>query len=246
MTELDRITVVVVNYRTLALTRTCVEGFVARYPNVSLILIDNGSGDESTEYIRKVGETLPSVKALLNPRNLYHGPALDQGVRFAETPYVFTLDSDCEIRQGGFLEKMLPYFENPSTYAVGELRYKNRFGFTYGYGEAAQPQKAGRIPYIHPYAMLLDRNKYLGLHRFIHHGAPCIRNMEDAKRAGHTVFHFQISDFVLHRMQGTSASHGYGFRAAARQRIDFYLNRLNSFVKRDPTLPVQPRSGGED
>jgi glycosyltransferase involved in cell wall biosynthesis len=245
MTELDRITAVVVNYRTLALTRACVESFLAHYPDLALILIDNGSGDESSGYVLELGETLPNVRAVLNPRNLYHGPALDQGVRLAATQYVFTLDSDCEIRRGGFLEKMLSQFEDPSTYAVGGLRYKNRFGFTYGYGEAAESESRRRIPYIHPYAMLLDRGKYLDLRPFIHHGAPCIRNMEDAQRAGYRVAHFPIGDFVFHRMEGTSASHGYGFRLAVRQRVEYYLNRLTSLVRKDPTLPVRSKGRRE-
>lgn len=246
MTELERITAVVVNYKTLALTRACVESFVARYPDVALILIDNGSGDESTDYVRKIGQAQPNARAVINAQNLYHGPALDQGVRLAETAYVFTLDSDCEVRRPGFLELMLESFDDRATYAVGELRYKNRFGFTYGYDEAAHPERAGRIPYIHPYAMLLDRGKYVDLHPFIHHGAPCIRNMEDAQRAGYTVASFPIGDFVFHRMQGTSASHGYGFWTGAKQRVEFYLNRLNSFLRRDPTLPVKPPTRRED
>ena len=246
MSELDRITAVIVNHRTLRLTRACVTSLFKHYPGLALILIDNGSDDESTDYVREVAEALPHVEAILNRKNLYHGPALDQGVRLAKTPYVFTLDSDCEILRAGFLEMMLASFYDPATYAVGELRYKNRYGFTYGYGEAAQPEKADRIPYIHPYAMLLDREKYLGLHRFIHHGAPCIRNMEDAKRAGYGVVDFPFDDFVLHRMQGTSASQGYGFRATAKQRLDFYMNKITSLLRRDPTLPVRSRSRGDD
>lgn len=246
MTETDRITAVVVNYKTLALTRMCVESLLARYPDLALVLIDNGSGDESSAYIRQLGETQTNIRAVLNPRNLYHGPALDQGIRLARTTHIFTLDSDCEIRNGGFLEKMLSQFEDASLYAVGGLRFKNRFGFTYGYGEAHEPDRRGRIPYIHPYAMLVDRGKYLGLHPFIHHGAPCIRNMEDAQRAGHRVAHFPIGDFVLHRMEGTSSSHGYGFRVGAKQRIEYYLNKLTSFARRDPTLPVRSRNRGEN
>src|SRR5215210_2081905 len=97
MIEPDRISAVVVNYRTLELTRACVESLLAHYPDLTVILIDNGSGDESSRYVCRLGETMSNVRAVLNPRNLYHGPALDQGVRLARTKYVFTLDSDCEI-----------------------------------------------------------------------------------------------------------------------------------------------------
>lgn len=249
VTELAAVTVVVVNYRTLELTRRCVETLHDHYSDLPLVLIDNGSDDESTEYVRELGQTQQNVRAQLNEGNRYHGPALDQGVRLAEARYVLTLDSDCEVVRGGFLEEMLREFQRPETYAVGELRYKNRFGYTYGYGYdegAAQPERRGRIPYIHPYAMLLDRDKYLRLRPFIHHGAPCIRNMQDARRKGYTVVDFPVGDYVFHRMQGTSVAYGYGALGGVRRRLEYYLNRLDVLVTRDPTLPVRPPRHDDD
>jgi glycosyltransferase involved in cell wall biosynthesis len=243
--RVEDVTAVVANYRTLDLTRRCVESFRAHYPDVRLLLIDNGSADESTEYIRGLGEDLPNVSTQLNAENRYHGPALDQGIRSAETAFVFTLDSDCEVVSGGFLERMLQAFAVPETYAIGELRYKNRFGFTYAYGYEGRPAKERWIPYVHPYAMLLDRGKYLRLRPFVHHGAPCLRNMRDAKKARLRVLDFPIGDYVVHRMQGTSASQGYGLRAGTRQRVEYYLSRLEGVITRDPTFPVRPPSGDE-
>lgn len=245
LSGLDDVTAVVVNYRTLELTRRCVESFRERYPGVALLLIDNGSGDESTDYVRAAGQELRNVTVQLNDHNLYHGPALDQGIRLANTDYAFTLDSDCEVRVGGFLEQMQQRFDDARVYAVGELRYKNRFGFTYAYGYENPQPRPRWIPYAHPYAMLLDRRKYLGLRPFVHHGAPCIRNMEDAKRKGYIVVDFPVGDSVAHEMQGTSSAHGYGFRAGTRQRLEYYLSRLEGVVTRDPTLPVRPPSADE-
>src|SRR5438552_2271158 len=85
------------------------------------------------------------------------------------------------------------------------VNYKNRFGFTYGYDERMQAGRPRRIPYVHPYAMLIDRSKYGRLHPFIHHGAPCIKNMRDAQRAGYGVHNFPIDRFVVHHSEGTSA-----------------------------------------
>jgi glycosyltransferase involved in cell wall biosynthesis len=245
MSAATQVTAVVVNYRTLDLTRRCAESFRVHYPDVPLLLIDNGSGDESTDYIRAAGDELRNVRAQLNQHNRYHGPALDQGMRLAETAYVFTLDSDCEVLRGGFLEQMLELLAQPGIYAAGELRYKNRYGFTHAYGYQGRTPKRRWIPYAHPYAMLLDREKYLSLRPFVHHGAPSIRNMQDAKRSGLAVVDFPIREYVAHHMQGTSGSHGYGFRAGARQRLEYYLNRLHGLVTRDRTLPVRPPAGDE-
>src|SRR5438876_11166997 len=90
----DQVTAVIVNYKTLDLTRRAVETFRGRYPDLSLLLIDNGSADASTEYLLRLGERHGNIRTFVNERNRYHGPALDQGIRLACTPYVFTLDSD--------------------------------------------------------------------------------------------------------------------------------------------------------
>jgi glycosyltransferase involved in cell wall biosynthesis len=240
MAGLDHVTAVIVNYKTLDLTRRAVETFRGCYPDLSLLLIDNGSADASTEYLQGLAERHENICTVVNERNRYHGPALDQAMSLAGTPYVFTLDSDCEVVGGGFLGEMLALFADDAVYAVGEVRYKNRFGFTYGYDEA-QAGRPRRIPYVHPYAMLIDRGKYGRLHPFIHHGAPCIKNMRDAQRRGLTVHNFQIDRFVVHHTEGTSASHGYGGRARSRQLVEHLLTRAEGFVLRDPVVKVRTR-----
>jgi glycosyltransferase involved in cell wall biosynthesis len=237
MSDLRDLTVLIVNFRTLGLTRGCVESLLAQYPNVALLLIDNGSGDESTEYLRDLGRRLPNVDAVFNAQNRYHGPGVDQGIRHCATPYVFTLDSDCAVRQGGFLEAMRSLFEEePRLYAVGELRYKSRYGYTFGYGEAARSGRRKRIPYVHPWGMLLDRRKYLTLKPFVHHGSPCLWNMRDAQARGYLVHDFPMWDYVEHFGRGTSSRHGYGLWAGSKQKLAFYLERLEGLILRDPTL----------
>jgi glycosyltransferase involved in cell wall biosynthesis len=248
MTSVDEVTAVVVNYKTLDLTRRTVESLRAHYSDLSILLIDNGSADSSTKYLLRLGERHENISTVVNRRNCYHGPALDQGMRLAPTPYVFTLDSDCEVVRGGFLEAMLTLFADEAVYAAGEVRYKNRFGFTYGYDEHTQAGRPRRIPYVDPHAMLIDRSKYFRLHPFIHHGAPCIKNMRDAKRAGYRVCNFPISEFVFHLLEGTSSSYGYGPRARSRQIVEHFLTRAEGFILRDPVVKVRRRadSDGDD
>jgi glycosyltransferase involved in cell wall biosynthesis len=244
MSELRDITVLIVNYRTLELTKRCVETLLAHYPEIRLLLIDNGSADASTNYLRELADRLATVDAIFNDRNRYHGPAVDQGIRHCETPYVFTLDSDCEVRQGGFLEAMRGFFRNPLLYAVGELRYKSRYGYTFGYGEGARTGRRRRIPYIHPWGMLLDRDKYLGLAPFIHHGSPCLGNMRDAQARGYQVQDFPMWDYIEHYGRGTSSHHGYGLWAGGKQKLSFYLEKFEGFLFRDPTL--DPLGGSKE
>jgi Glycosyl transferase family 2 len=236
MTDLRDITVLIVNFRTLKLTKGCIESLLGHYPDVRLLLIDNGSADQSTEYLRDLAAGLPNVDVIFNERNRYHGPAVDQGIRHCETCYVFTLDSDCEVRQQGFLEAMRAFFQDPRLYAVGELRFKSKYGYTFGYGDAARSGRRKRIPYIHPWGMLLDRRKYLTLGPFSHHGSPCLRNMRDAQARGYRVQDFPMWDYIEHFGRGTSSGHGYGLWAGGKQKLSFFLEKLEGLVLRDPTL----------
>jgi glycosyltransferase involved in cell wall biosynthesis len=241
------VTVVLVNYKTRALTQRAIESLLRQYPTVSLIAIDNGSRDDSTDFLLALARRHSNVSTIVNMQNRNHGPAMHQGIGLARTQYVFTLDSDCEVIHGGFLEEMSALFEDERVYAVGDVRYKNRFGYTFGYDdvaghdERANPENRRRIPYVHPYAMLLDRRKYQQLRPFVHHGAPCIRNMRDAKERGFAVRYFPVHHYVVHRAEGTSARHRYGIRFRARQLAEQALTTIEGFVLRDPVLKVERR-----
>lgn len=204
MSDAATITTLIINYKTSDLLRGCVESFRVHYPQVPLLLIDNGSADDSTAYIRQVAATTPRVQCLLNPRNLFHGPALDQGIRHCATPYVFLLDSDCLVLQTGFLEQMRQILEQRGAYAVGRLQTKNRFGYD------VLPGTQGAIPYGDPHALLLRKSIYLLLPPFVHHGAPGLQNMRQAWRRQQPVVAFPIHQFVQHLGRGTSGRYGYG------------------------------------
>jgi glycosyltransferase involved in cell wall biosynthesis len=202
--DLTDVTVLTVNYRTADLTKRCVTSFRAQYPQVRFILIDNGSGDDSTSYIRYAAIQYPNISAILNQDNRFHGPALDQGIRASNTRFVFTLDSDCEVKRGGFLEAMVRLFEDASLYAAGMLLLVDQFGFS-----LPLTREKG-ISYIHPSSMLLDRDKYSRLVPFMHHGAPCLSNMRQAIAVGFTVRDFPVTEYISHEWRGTAGKYGYG------------------------------------
>lgn len=218
MESVSDITALVINYRTPDLLLKCLESFLACYPESRILLVDNGSGDSSVEIIQDYASRFPKIDVILNRENCYHGPALDQGIHKIRTPYVFTLDSDCEIIRAGFLELMLALFADPELYAAGELMYMNRFGY-----KMPSPRRKV-IRYIHPSAMLLDRNKYLQLRKFTHHGSPCLVNMKSAARAGYRLANFPVGEYIHHAGRGTAAHYGYGL--GLRHVIEYFLNKI--------------------
>lgn len=69
LTDLSQLTVVIINWRTLDLVKTCVRSLRSFYPELSVVLIDNGSRDLSTAFITDLAKTKVRASAILNKRN---------------------------------------------------------------------------------------------------------------------------------------------------------------------------------
>ena len=222
--SIDDLTTIVVNFRTRDETRTCLTTLRAAYPTLNAIVIDNGSADESTEFLRQFDAEDRFARVIFNEANVFHGPALDQGMREADTRLVFLLDSDCEIRHSGFLEPLVEAFsDDPLLYAIGKRGYANRWG----YGPISRRERW--TYYVHPFAAVVDRGKYFTLPPFVHHGAPLYRNMWGATRAGYHLRHVMIEDHVLHRRRTTARVHGYSYDR--RLRLQDRLNALDHRIR---------------
>jgi len=194
----NKLTCIIVNYKTEKLTKAAVKSFVEFYPDVTLILIDNHSRDKSTIFVENFAKENEQVQCVVNSKNIGHGPALHQGIMIANTDYVFTLDSDTEILQGGFLQQMLlQYQKQERLYAVGWLRYVNCGGVS------GKKRNTKLYPYVHPYASIIDRQFYQYLPKFENRGAPCTRNMIAAAKAGLSFYDFDLEPYIKHWVAGT-------------------------------------------
>lgn len=203
-----------VNFQTPDLIETAVRSFHRYYPDVRLLIVDNGSQDRSPEVVANLVHELESVTSLLLAKNRYHGPAMHLGIERLETPFVFLLDSDTKTLQGGFLEQMIRQCDDEAVYGSGKVVHVDRRGFAVDVG----------IPVLSSAYMLLKRNVYLNLPPFIHHGLPALRNFEAAMRGGYRLAPFPIEQYIEHYGRGTAERYGYGL--GLRSRIEYLLNRL--------------------
>jgi glycosyltransferase involved in cell wall biosynthesis len=189
----------VVNHRTYDLTKTFIESYVKFYPDLPMLVIDNGSGDDSADYIRSLPRT--QFQVIMNDINYGHGYALDQGMIAVNADLVMCFDSDCEVIKGGFIEPMAKAFEDRNLYAIGMFHLVNKGGID----TFIQADPEGKeYPYVHPSTGMYRRSMYLDLPPFRHHGSPCIDNMVEAHRRGYGVVEFPgIRDYVTHPWAGT-------------------------------------------
>lgn len=210
------VTVVIVNFQTPDLVRIAVDSFKKHYPKVSLLIIDNGSKDESPEIIRQLAESHIETKAIFLEKNIYHGPAMDLVMKVhIETEMVFFLDSDTETKKTGFLEKMVSLIGNDDqNYGAGEYSWVNKRGFS---------AKEGVLILQTPY-MLLRKSIYDRLTAFEHHGQPTLFNFTDAGSKGYKLISFPISSYIDHKWRGTADRFGYGL--GWRGKLDYLLNKF--------------------
>lgn len=206
------VTALTVNFRTPSLISDCVRSFHSFYPNVTHLVIDNGGCEKSLVALRKFARD-GLITLITNKRNVGHGPALDMGFRAIQTPYVFTIDSDTRTLKGGFIEQMTSAFEDNDLFAIGWLRYTNDNGVA----SPRQELKRGR-PYVHPYAALWDREKYLTLDPFVHRGAPAIKTMISAVENEYHLQSFPIEKYVWHKIAGTRGMFGGEWNVDTKMR----------------------------
>jgi len=190
---LNEVTIVIPNYKLPGLLRGLVDKLLKFYPSVRLLLIDNGSEDDSTKYVRGIADSFYNIKSVINQVNVGHGPAMHQGVGLCETPLVCLMDNDCIVRKAGGFEVMAEPFSDPKVYATGEMVLVDLGGNTREEGEV----------YVLPSRMMIRRDWYVGLAPFCHHGAPAVLNIRSALSAGYEVVDLpEIDDYFHHPGHG--------------------------------------------
>lgn len=225
---LDHTCAFTVNFQTPDLVQAAVRTFRERYPRVPLLLVDNGSRDDSPDLVQELAEHDPHAEALLLGENVYHGPAMDRALRYLaekrpDRPFVYVFDSDTETQRGGFLEPMAARLRAERTYAVGQRVLVDRRGFALEEEPSARAQRRA-VPVVTSYHMMLRADHYAALPPFVHHGLPVLANFREAQRRGLKVLDYPIQDAVNHLGRGTAARFGYGL--GWRSRVDYLLHRL--------------------
>jgi GT2 family glycosyltransferase len=211
-----KVRTVVINFQTPDLLKIAVESFRKHYPHSPLLIIDNGSKDDSKSAIGKLQQIAPKhTNVLLLDANIYHGPAMHLAMKTVTEDYIFFLDSDTQTIRGGFLDSMQAKFEESErTYAVGRQMMINKRGF---------PSNTG-MTVLTPAYMMVHRKRYFDFAPFEHHGFPVMKNFFDAQQKGYFLGSFHIEEFIEHRWRGTASRFGYGL--GWKSRLDFILNKI--------------------
>jgi hypothetical protein len=101
------VSVIIVNFRTPALTIAAAESVLEEPETREVIVVENASGDDSGSILAQA-LTHPRARLIVSEKNLGFGGGNNLGVASAQGEHLFLLNSDAEA-EPGTLGKLLPY-----------------------------------------------------------------------------------------------------------------------------------------
>ena len=114
--ESGRFTVITVNWNTAEFLRELLRGVEKFSPDAEVIVVDNGSSDNSRSLIRA-----SNVRSILLPINVGHGPALDIATSRVRTEFFATLDVDAFPVRGDWLEVLRAELDRGNVVVGGHM-----------------------------------------------------------------------------------------------------------------------------
>ena len=102
------ISVVMLNYNGLKYLKKTIPPILnLDYPNYEIIVVDNGSTDGSTGFIKK----FKKIKLIENKKNVGYSRGKNMGVRKAKGKYILSIDNDILINDNDVLNRLLENYQ---------------------------------------------------------------------------------------------------------------------------------------
>jgi GT2 family glycosyltransferase len=115
-----KVSIIVVTYNNLDLTKLCIESIYAwsQYPSLEVIIVDNASKDGTPDYLRELAAREASVRIILNPDNKGFAAANNQGLGIAQGEFIILLNNDTVVTPG-WISKLIRHLGDKSIGMVG-------------------------------------------------------------------------------------------------------------------------------
>jgi GT2 family glycosyltransferase len=107
-----RVSIVIVSYNNVELTRLCLESVLrnSMHPNVEVLVVDNASKDGSVDYLQQFDGS--RVRVLFNQENTGFAAANNQALRVATGDYIVLLNNDTVVPRG-WLPRLVRHLNDP-------------------------------------------------------------------------------------------------------------------------------------
>ncbi|BAO44265.1 glycosyltransferase [Thiolapillus brandeum] len=115
--------VIVLTYNNLEFTKACLHSLEhqTHYPNWELIIVDNGSDDDTVEYLEQYARENPRVTLVLNGNNHGFAAGNNHGMQVAKGEYLILLNNDTYTTCGWLYGLLRHLIRDPSIGLVGPV-----------------------------------------------------------------------------------------------------------------------------
>ena len=89
-------------YNSAAYMRKCIESLLPGGEDVEILVVNDGSEDETPRIAIEYAEKFPGIVRLINQENGGHGAAVNTGIREAKGLYFKVVDSDDWVKREAY------------------------------------------------------------------------------------------------------------------------------------------------
>lgn len=115
------VSIIMLTHNQLSYTQTAVKSILAKTPELlELIVIDNGSSDDTPGWLMRQGPRYPKLKVCLNPENVGFAKGCNQGLKLAQAEYLMIINNDVLVTNG-WVERMLQAMDRQQVALVGPV-----------------------------------------------------------------------------------------------------------------------------
>lgn len=114
-----KVYIIILNWNGSEDTIKCVDSFSQlQYPNYELVVLDNGSTDNS---VRRIKKKFPKIKVIETNKNLGYSGGNNAGIKHAlnnKAGYILIVNNDTEVVNSTFLQEMVDKMEGESLIGI--------------------------------------------------------------------------------------------------------------------------------
>ncbi len=122
MPDLPLVSVIIVHYNDTRFLHGCLTNiFKTKYPNFEVLFVDNGSTDNSIDFLKKHFGKESKLKILRNQRNLGFTGGNNIGWKVARGDYLVLLNDDTKVDKN-WLSEVIKVMQNDSTIGIAQCK----------------------------------------------------------------------------------------------------------------------------
>lgn len=240
---MNQISIIIPNYNGELFLNRCFESLTQQENIHEIIIIDNGSSDNSVNYIKS---NYPELILIENKKNLGFAIAVNQGLKASSGKYIFLLNNDMELEKGCISHLLKCIEKNQDIFSVSSkmIQYHDRkkidnagdeytiFGWAkrVGYNKSSDKyQKPKEIFSACAGAALYRKSILEKIGYFDEHFFAYVEDVDISYRAriyGYHI-HYCPQAIVYHVGSGTSGSRYNEFKIKLAARNNIYVPYKN-------------------